>query len=81
MEQTVVVGADLEGLVAAHDESGLSVLLVLQQLDVTSSTLLPLLRVGIKLEKLSTPRASLDFNLINRKRATHILKDCSSDSS
>lgn len=36
-----MVGADLEGLVSSHDKADLSGLLVLQQLDITSSTLLP----------------------------------------
>lgn len=38
----VVVGTDLEGLVAAHDQSRLAVLLVLEQPDITSAALLPL---------------------------------------
>lgn len=38
----VVVGADLQGLVTAHDESGSAVLLVLQQADLSSSAFLPL---------------------------------------
>lgn len=49
---TVVVGADLEGLVPAHDQTGLLVLLVLQETDVTSTALLPLLALTVKLEQL-----------------------------
>jgi hypothetical protein len=49
---TVVVGADLEGLVTAHDEASLLVLLVLQQTDITGTTLLPLLGLAVELEQL-----------------------------
>ena len=52
---TIVVGADLEGLVSAHNQSGLAVLLVLQQLNVAGSALLPLFGLGIELEELSAP--------------------------
>ncbi len=47
-----MVGADLEGLVAAHDQAGLAVLAVLEQADVASAALLPLARVGDVLEEL-----------------------------
>jgi hypothetical protein len=47
-----VVGADLEGLIPAHDQTGLLVLLVLQETDVTGTTLLPLLALAVKLEQL-----------------------------
>ena len=46
-----MVGADLESLVSSHEQSGLVVLLVLQQLDVTGSTLLPLFGLPVKSEK------------------------------
>lgn len=49
---TVVVGADLEGLVSPHDQTSLAVLLVLQQSHVTSTTLLPLLALTVELEQL-----------------------------
>jgi hypothetical protein len=39
---TVVVCADLEGLVSAHDQAGLAVLAVLEQADVAGAALLPL---------------------------------------
>lgn len=52
---TVVVGADLEGLVAAHDEADLLGLLVLEQSDVTGAALLPLGRVGNESEQLGAP--------------------------
>lgn len=50
---TVVVSADLEGLVAAHHQAGLLILGMLQQSDITGTTLLPLLAVGIESEQLS----------------------------
>lgn len=61
---TVVVGADLEGLVAAHDQAGLQVLLVLQQTDITSTTLLPLLALGVELEELGAHLEHLLLNLL-----------------
>lgn len=42
---TVVVGADLEGLVPAHEEADGPLLLVLQQFDVPGAPLLPLREV------------------------------------
>lgn len=47
-----MVGADLERLVAAHDQAGLAILLVLQQADITCATLLPLLSVLLEDEEL-----------------------------
>ncbi|KAI6773748.1 hypothetical protein HG531_000597 [Fusarium graminearum] len=60
----VVVGADLEGLVASHDQSGLAVLLVLEQTDVTSTTLLPLAALLDELEKLGAHLESLLLSLL-----------------
>lgn len=54
---TVVVGADFQGLVSSHDQAGLVVLFVLQQSDISGSTLLPL--VGI-LDELEELRAHLE---------------------
>jgi len=48
--QTVVVGANLEGLVSSHNQSSLAVLLVLQQPNITSSTLSPLVALLDELE-------------------------------
>lgn len=48
-----MVGADLQSLVSSHNQSGLSVLLVLQESDITSTTLLPLLSILDELEELS----------------------------
>lgn len=50
---TVVVSADLEGLVTAHHQAGLVVLGVPQQSHVTGTTLLPLLAGGVESEQLS----------------------------
>ena len=61
---TVVVSADLEGLVAAHDQASLQVLLVLQQTDITSTTLLPLLALGVELEELGAHLEDLLLNLL-----------------
>lgn len=41
-QHTVVVGADLERLLSSHNQADLVVLLVLEQPDVASSSLLPL---------------------------------------
>jgi hypothetical protein len=59
-----VVGADLEGLIAAHDEASLLVLLVLQQADVTGTTLLPLFRLAVELEELGAHLESLLLKLL-----------------
>jgi hypothetical protein len=56
-----VVGANLQSLVSSHNQSGLSVLLVLQKSDVSSSTLLPLVGVAVEFEKL---RAHLEDLLL-----------------
>lgn len=61
---TVVVGADLEGLISAHDEAGLLVLLVLQETDITGTTLLPLLALTVELEKLGTHLEHLLLELL-----------------
>jgi hypothetical protein len=45
-QHTVVVGADLEGLLSSHNQANLVVLLVLEQSNVTSSSLLPLAAGG-----------------------------------
>lgn len=59
-----MVSADLEGLVAAHHEAGLLVLLVLEQADVTGTTLLPLLAVTVEFEKLGTHLEGLLLQLL-----------------
>lgn len=47
-----MVSADLEGLVSAHHQPGLLVLLVLQQPHVASTTLLPFLGFTVESEQL-----------------------------
>lgn len=59
-----MVGADLEGLVAAHDQTGLLVLLVLQQTHITGTTLLPLLAFAVELEKLGAHLEGLLLELL-----------------
>jgi len=72
-EHTVVVCADLESLVSPHDQPGLAILLVLQQLDIAGTALLPLLSVGVKLEQLGTPnRASSDCKIPSTPSAKYI---------
>lgn len=61
-----MVGADLEGLVAAHDQTSLAVLPVLQQADVTGSTLLPLLRLLLEDEQLGAHLEKLLLGLLVR---------------
>ena len=64
IQLTVVVGADLEGLIPAHDQAGLLVLLVLQETDVTSTTLLPLLALTVELEQLGAHLEHLLLELL-----------------
>jgi hypothetical protein len=61
---TVVVGADLQGLITAHDEAGLVVLLVLEQTDITGTTLLPLLGLAVELEELGAHLEGLLLELL-----------------
>jgi hypothetical protein len=61
---TVVVGADLQGLIPTHDETGLLVLLVLEQTNITSATLLPLLAVTVELEELGAHLEGLLLELL-----------------
>jgi hypothetical protein len=60
---TVVVGADLEGLVSAHDQTGLAILLVLQQPNIAGTTLLPLLAITVESEELGAHLEDLLFKL------------------
>lgn len=52
---TVVVGADLVGLVATHQETDLLGLLVLHQADISGTALLPLVGLLDEAEKLGAP--------------------------
>ena len=55
-----MVGANLERLVPSHHKSRLAILLVLEQPDITSTSLLPLPRAAVELEELG---AHLESNL------------------
>lgn len=61
---TVVVGADLQGLVPAHHQTSLLVLLVLQQPHVAGTTLLPLLALTVVLEQLGAHLEHLLLKLL-----------------
>lgn len=54
-----MVGANLKSLISSHNEPGLTVLLVLEESHVTSTTLLPLTRFLVELEQLGAPEQSL----------------------
>lgn len=68
---TVMIRADLQRLITSHDQSRLSILLVLQQPHVSSTTFLPLTRFSIEPEEFGTHLEDLflhlfigfDFNL------------------
>lgn len=47
-----MICTDFQGLVSAHDEPSLAILLVLQESHITSSTFLPLTAVAVELEQL-----------------------------
>lgn len=64
IQRTVVVGADLKGLVTTHDQTGLAVLLVLEQADVTGTALLPLLGILLEDEELGAHLEELLFGLL-----------------
>lgn len=49
-----MVSADLQGLVAAHEETDFSVFLVFKQLSLASTTLSPLLRLQVEAIQLRT---------------------------
>jgi hypothetical protein len=52
---TVVICADLKRLVPSHDQADLLMSLVLQNSNVTSSSLLPLFSFLVESEKLGSP--------------------------
>lgn len=54
IRDNVVVGADLEGLVTAHDEARALVLLVAEEADIASTALLPFAALGDEAEELGT---------------------------
>lgn len=59
-----MVGADLEGLVAAHDQAGLAVIAMLEQTHVAGTALLPLARVGNVPEELGAHLEDLLLRLL-----------------
>lgn len=59
-----MVGADLEGLVTSHHQTGLAIFLVLQQPDVASSTLLPFTGLTDELEQLGAHLEELLLGLL-----------------
>jgi len=52
---TIVISANLQGLISSHDQSDLVGSLVLQQSDIPSSAFLPFLVFFVESEKFSTP--------------------------
>lgn len=61
---TVVVRANLEGLISAHNQTCLVVLSVLEEPHITGTTLLPLVGVADELEELRAHLESLLLNLL-----------------
>lgn len=53
--RTKVVRADLQSLVASHNEPNFLSLLMLKQTDVSSATFLPLGRLAVETEELGAP--------------------------
>ncbi len=47
-----MVSADLQSLISSHNQSCLAILLVLQESNITSPTLLPLIGLLVELEEL-----------------------------
>jgi len=59
-----MVRADLERLVPSHNKSSLAILFVLEQPDISSTTLLPLARLAVELEKLGAHLERLLLELL-----------------
>lgn len=59
-----MVGADLEGLVTAHDKASALVLLVAEETDITSTALLPLAALSDEAEELGTHLEELLLSLL-----------------
>ena len=76
--RTVVVSADLEGLLSAHEHADLAGLLVLQELDITHAPLLPFAGLLGEAEQLgaaaSAWRESGDKNRVEPKNAQRKMK-------
>ena len=59
-----MVGADLQSLISSHDQSRLTVLLVLQESYITSPALLPLIGLLVELEELCAHLENLLLELL-----------------
>jgi hypothetical protein len=59
-----VVGANLQSLISSHDQSRLAILLVLQESNITSSALLPLVGLLVELEELCAHLENLLLKLL-----------------
>lgn len=59
-----MVGADLKGLITAHDQAGLLVFLVLEQTHVTGTTLLPFIGIAVESEQLGAHLEGLLLKLL-----------------
>ena len=59
-----MVGADLQSLISSHDQSCLAILLVLQESNVASSTLLPFVGLLVELEELCAHLENLFLKLL-----------------
>jgi hypothetical protein len=63
-QRTIVIGADLQSLISPHDQSCLAILLVLQESNITSPTLLPFISLLVELEELCTHLENLLLELL-----------------
>lgn len=59
-----MVRANLEGLISAHNQACLAVLFVLQESDITSTTLFPLVGLADELEELGAHLEGLLLDLL-----------------
>lgn len=59
-----MVGANLQSFISSHDQSRLTILLVLQESNITSSALLPLVGLLVELEELCAHLENLLLKLL-----------------
>lgn len=59
-----MVGANLQSFISSHDQSRLAILLVLQESNITSSALLPLVGLLVELEELCAHLENLLLKLL-----------------
>jgi hypothetical protein len=59
-----MIGADLQSLISSHNQSCLAILLVLQQSNITSPTLLPFIGILVELEELCAHLENLLLKLL-----------------